>query len=100
MSGNYVDTTETRTVNRPCACPGTPHEQDIATVRVRLGYGELAIFRQAGWVRSKGEVFSHEDAKAALLTLGVRGWNLALPDGTARPVDTKQISLLDEDAVE
>ena len=100
MSGNYVDTGETRPVSRPCSCPGTPHAEDTADVRTRLGYGELALFRQAGYLRSKGVVFSNEDAKAALLALGVRNWNLVRPDGSARPVSSQEIALLDEDTVE
>lgn len=100
MSGNYVDTRETRPITRPCSCPGTPHDQDTADVRIKLGYGELAIFRQAGYLRSQGIVFSNEDAKASLLGLGVVRWNLATPDGSARPVSSDEIERLDEDTVE
>lgn len=102
MSDNYVDATATRTVERPCSCPGVPrpHELDTAEVRLKLGYGELAIFRQAGWVRSKGAVFSNEDAKATVLALGVKRWNLVLPDGSGRNVTTQEIERLDEETVE
>lgn len=112
--GNYVDTTQTRPVTRTvtvgtgakatevgvCGCPGKPHDADTAEVRVKLGYGELAIFRQAGWIRSKGQVFSNEDAKAALLALGVRSWNLINPDGSSRKVSSEEIERLDEDTVD
>jgi hypothetical protein len=104
---NYVDTGATRHVERRgaegrgvCLCPGTPHDLDTADVRTKLGYGELAIFRQAGWLRSRGQVFSTEDAKASLLALGVTSWNLVRPDGSARPISTAEVERLDEDTVE
>lgn len=97
---NYIDTTATRPISRACTCPGTPHAEDTADVRIKLGYGELAIFRQAGWVRSGGAIFSNEDAKASLIALGVVRWNLVRPDGAARPVTTDEIERLDEATVE
>ena len=100
MTSNYVDTSKTRTVSRPCACPGEPHAEDTADVREAFGYGEKAIYRQAGWLRSKGQVFSEEDAKIAILSLGVKRWNLVRPDGSARPVTSDEISLLDEATLE
>lgn len=99
--GNYVDTRETRSVSRPpCSCPGTPHAEDTADIRVKLGYGELAIVRDALWRRSKGQYPSTEDSKMALLALGVTRWNLVLPDGSARPVSTEEIARLDENTIE
>lgn len=103
MTGNYVDTRLTRTVDLgPCRCPleEPPHERDSAEVRERLAYAELAIFREAGWRRSGGATFSNEDAKMALLTLGVKAWTLTLPDGSPRPVDADQVGLLDEATVD
>lgn len=100
MSENYVDTHATRAVSRPCTCPGTPHGEDTADVRVRLGYGEIATMRAAGWTRSRGAVFSPEDSKVALIVLGVRRWNLVLPDGSERPLSQAQVELLDEETVD
>ncbi len=96
---NRVDDA-TRPVSRPCTCEGKPHAEDTYDVRERLGYGELAAMRAAGWERSAGAVFSNEDAKIALLTLGVVRWNLVLPDGKPREVSQAEIELLDEDSVD
>lgn len=97
---NRVDPAETRVVTRACTCPGKPHGEDTADVRFRLGYGELATMRNAGWVRSAGAVFSAEDSKIALLALGVVRWNLVLPDGSPREVSQDEIERLDEDTVD
>jgi hypothetical protein len=104
--GNYVED-HTRPITRTvagkpfCACPGTPHAGgDTADVRVKLGYGELAIIRDALWRRSKGAYPSAEDSNVALITLGVVRWNLTLPDGSARKVTQEEVERLDEDSID
>lgn len=100
--GNYIDTGATRQAPpRPCSCPiTTPHEADTAEVRERLGYGELATFRAAGWARSSGAFFVNEDAKAALIVLGTVRWSLVLPNGKPRPITTAEVELLDEPTID
>lgn len=69
-------------------------------MRVLLGYGELAVMRDAGWARTNGVRFVNEDAKAALVVLGTVRWNLVRPDGSARPITTDEVARLDEDSVD
>lgn len=92
---NYVDPSSSRPVDLgACRCPGTPHTSDSADVLIRFGYGELGAIRQAG--RLSGP----ESFKAMAILLGVRRWSLVLPDGTPRPIDAAQISMLDERAID
>ncbi|HXU85587.1 MAG TPA: hypothetical protein VN773_07255 [Verrucomicrobiae bacterium] len=95
---NYVDPSATRPVSLgPCRCPlvngQAPHEADSANVVIRYGYGELGAIRRA--LRTQGV----EAFKMAAIQLGVKSWNLVLPDGTPRPVDADQVARLDEATV-
>lgn len=95
MTSNYVDPDATRPAELgPCRCPGTPHSVDTADVVRLFGYGERGRIRQAG--RMGGT----EAFKIAAIALGVKRWNLVLPDGSARPIDPVQIALLDEGTVD
>lgn len=92
--GNYVDPAATRPVTiGPCRCPGTPHEADTADIVVRFGYGELARIRQT--TRAAGLEAGYQVA----ILLGVKRWNLVLPDRSARNVDAEQVGRLDEPTV-
>lgn len=59
-----------------------------------FGYGERAEIRQA--TRLGGVEAGYMKA----ILLGVKRWNLVLPDGSARPIDATQIAQLDEATVE
>jgi hypothetical protein len=92
---NYVDPDATRPITLgPCRCPGTPHEADTADVVVRFGYGEKAKIRQVG------RMGGIEQLKLMAVLLGVKRWNLVLPNGSARPIDAEQIARLDEDTID
>lgn len=91
---NYIDPEATRPVILgPCRCPGSPHEWDTADIVRRFGYGERGRIRQA--TRSGGIEAGYQLA----ILLGVKRWNLVLPDGSARPVDVEQVARLDEPTV-
>lgn len=92
--GNYVDPEATRPVELgPCRCPGSPHTVDTADIVVRFGYGERGRIRQV--TRVSGVEAGYQVA----ILLGVKRWNLVLPDGSARDVDAEQIARLDETTV-
>lgn len=93
--GNYVDPAATRPVTiGPCRCPGTPHSEDTADIVVLFGYGERGQIRQA--TRRAGLEAGYQLA----ILLGVKRWNLVLPDGSAREVDAEQVARLDEATVD
>lgn len=91
--GNYADPAATRhVVLGPCRCPkkdgARPHAEDTADVVTAFGYGELAEIYQA--TRALGK----ERGYLVAILLGVKRWNLVLPDGTARPIDALQVARL------
>lgn len=91
---NYVDPDATRPVTiGPCRCPGTPHATDTADIVRLFGYGERARIRQAARL---GGV---EQSYLMAILLGVKRWNLVLPDASARPIDDVQVARLDETTV-
>lgn len=92
---NYADPDATRPADLgPCRCPGGGHGSDSADLVVRFGYGELGRIRQAG------RIGGPEAFKAMAVLLGVRRWNLVLPDRSPRPVDAVQVAMLDERTIE
>lgn len=91
---NYVDPAATRPVTiGPCRCPGTPHETDTADIVRLFGYGERARIRQAG------RLGGIEQSYLMAILLGVKRWNLVMPDGSAREIDSEQVARLDETTV-
>lgn len=93
MVTNYVDPAATRTADLgPCRCPvdPKPHARDSAEVVLRFGFGEKGRIRQAG--RTLGIEASYQ----VMILLGTKSWTLVLPDGSARPIDSDQVSRLDE----
>lgn len=89
--GNYADPAATRPVTiGPCRCPGAPHAEDTADIVVRFGYGDKARIRQTT------RVAGIEAGYQVAILLGVKRWNLVLPDGAVRPIDAEQIGRLDE----
>jgi hypothetical protein len=92
---NYVDPEATRPVELgPCRCPGTPHTIDMADVVAKFSYAQLGLIYQAG--RSGGIEYSYQVA----ILLGVKRWNLTLPDGSAREIDSVQVGRLDKTDVD
>lgn len=93
MATNYVDQAATRTADLgPCRCPvePRPHVRDSAEVVARFGYGERGRIRQTA--RTAGVEAGYQLA----ILLGTKSWTLVLPDGSARPITSAQIALLDE----
>lgn len=89
---NYVDPDATRTLDLgPCRCPvePKPHVNDSADVIVRFPYGARARIDEASGMQ----------ANLVAILLGVKRWTLVMPDGSARPIDTTQVYLLDEPTV-
>ena len=93
MISNRADPSQTKRVELPCRCPGTPHASDSAQVVALFGYADRGVIRQAGRL---GGV---ESFYQMMLLRGVISWTLTLPDGSARPVDEEEIGLLDEGTV-
>lgn len=92
MAGNYADPEETRWEEiGPCRCPGDPRPHTVDRVRVlaQLGYGDRA--RIAVATRSGGV----EAGYMMTVLVGVKEWNLVLPDGSPRPITLEQIGRLD-----
>jgi hypothetical protein len=90
---NYVDPDATRPFDLgPCRCPvdPAPHINDSADIVVRFPYGD----------RVKINAASPGMANQLAILLGVKRWTLVLPDGTARPIDGRQVHLLDEPTVD
>lgn len=83
-----------------CECPGTPHEQDEATVRWDLSASALARIGQAQLTAAaKGDPFA---ANRQLILEAVVSWNLqVLHDGkpVTVPLVPATIAELDEDTL-
>lgn len=95
MSDNRADTKASRPfVIGPCTCPGRPHTEDTADLRVLYGYGELGRIRQAG------RLAGIEAYMQAAILIGVVRWNLVLANGSARPIDADEVGLLSESIVD
>lgn len=77
-----------------CGCSGDHHTRDSAVIVERLGYGAKGAIREAA--RRQGLEAGH----IVLLLRGVRSWNLVLEDGSPRPLDITEVSLLDEATVQ
>ena len=75
-----------RFVLGPCACPGTPHDEDVMVLRTELGTLELVELDDA-------------DAAGALRILLV-DWNLLDDDGTPAPIDDDHLRRLYTDSFE
>jgi hypothetical protein len=85
----------------PCQCPGTPHEQDEATVRWDLGASALARIGRAELDRNR-----LRDPMAAwrqLVLEAVASWNLLLPNddgvGVPAPIIPDVVAELDDDTL-
>lgn len=90
---NYIDPAATRPFDLgPCRCPvdPKPHARDSADIVVRFPYGDRAKIRAA----------SGGASNIVAILLGVKRWTLVMPDGSARPVDSGQVYLLDEPTVD
>lgn len=92
---NRADAEATRPfVIGPCSCPGTPHTEDTADLRVQFGYGEIGRIRQAG------RQFGPEALFQAAILVGVVRWNLVKADGSVREVSAAEVALLSEPVVD
>ncbi len=93
----------------PCRCPGTPHEHDVAQVRVAIGASAKARIGRAeleGAIRLD-PLASHRQ----VILEGVVSWNLLWPnpaqddpamaaaDPVPVPINESTVELLDEDLV-
>lgn len=87
-----------------CQCPGTPHEQDEATIRTQLGASALArIGRAEIDAAVQGDHFA---SYRRLVLEATVSWNLLWPDPTADeaqerkpvpvPINEATVELLDE----
>lgn len=77
-----------------CGCEPGHHDRDSAVVLTQIGYGIKGAVREA--TRRQGV----EAGQLVLILRGVRSWNLVLDDGTPRPLDVTEVSLLDETTVQ
>jgi hypothetical protein len=77
-----------------CGCTPGHHDRDSAVVLTQLGYGIKGAIREA--TRRQGL----EAGQLVLILRCVRSWNLVLEDGTPRPLDVTEVSLLDDATVQ
>jgi hypothetical protein len=92
----------------PCQCPGTPHEQDEATIRTQLGASALSRIGRAeidGAVRG-----DHFAAYRRLVLEATQSWNLLWPNPAIEnedderkpvpvPINEATVELLDNDTL-
>lgn len=79
----FADPTQTATiVIGPCQCPGTPHQQDEALVRTRLGGSAMARIGRAGLDSAGGD---HYAAHRRLVLEATLSWNLLWDDPAWKP---------------
>lgn len=92
---NWIDPDATRPFDMgPCRCPVAPgspqpHVNDSADIVIRFPYGD----------RTKIYAATGGQKNIIAILLGVKRWTLVLPDGRERPVDARQVHLLDEPTV-
>jgi hypothetical protein len=80
----FADTgATTRVVLGACECPGTPHDEDWATVRAQLSATEIGQ-----WAMADAETV------AEVACQFVTGWNLLGPDGKPWPPTAQSIVAL------
>lgn len=94
MSGAFVDpeATEEFEVCRPCICPNSPHEADIAILRTEFGQGDIDELTKA--TMPAPGMFDVSGPNWRLLQIGVKDWSFTNGTGKKVPVDDENLKLL------